>query len=253
MVAPQRDAEEVGGCRMPRELLVAYFRVGIGRQGFSELGLEAQHRAIGEYLDGGDRELIAQYTEIERGQRCARPELARALAACRRHGATLIIARLDRLARNASALFPIFDGIADCDVVFCDPPQAGRRQAGRLPAVRMAADEAGDDLPHRRGHAVWEASEASEEDTDWISPGFAERFKANRRTDAVARRLADERAANMLPVVRALQASGISTLQGMADALNARGIPTARGARWYPTTVRNLLARDAQTSRSAAA
>jgi DNA invertase Pin-like site-specific DNA recombinase len=239
---------------MPRELLVAYFRVGVGRQGFSELGLEAQHRAIAEYVDGGDRELIAQYTEIERGQRSDRPELARALAACRRHQATLIIARLDRLARNASALFPIFDGIADCDVVFCDPPQAGRRPAGRLPAARLAADdEAGDDLSHQRGYAAWETAEASGEDTDWIGPALTERYRASRRTDAVARRLADERAANMLPIVRALQASGISTLQGVADALNARGIPTARGARWYPTTVRNLLARDAQTSRNVAA
>ena len=250
----QRDAEMVGVCRMPRELLVAYFRVGVGRQGFSELGLEAQHRAIAEYLDGGDRELIAQYTEIERGQRCARPELARALAACRRHKATLIIARLDRLARNASALFPIFDGITDCDVVFCDPPQARRGQAGRLPAARIAAEDgAGDEQPGRYEHGTWETTEASDQDPVWIDPALTDRYKANRRTDAVTRRLADERAANTLPIVRALQASGVSTLQGMADALNARGIPTARGARWYPTTVRNLLARDPQMSRNAAA
>jgi hypothetical protein len=116
----------------------------------------------------------------------------------------------------------------------------------------MAADdEAGDDLPDQHGQAVWGTAEAS--DSDWIDPALADRYKANRRTDAVTRRLADERAANTLPIVRALQASGISTLQGVADALNARGIPTARGARWYPTTVRNLLARDVQISRNVAA
>jgi hypothetical protein len=236
---------------MSRELFVAYFRVGVGRQGYSELGLEAQHRAVSEYLDGGARELVGEYTEIERGQRHERPQLARALAACRRHNATLIIARLDRLARDASALFPIFDGIGDCDVVFCDPPQANRDRSRRfsdLPASRAYG-------PDRRPafREAREAAPAARAPGEWVGPSFGDREQANRRTDGIASRLADQRAASTLPIIHALRASGISTLQGMADALNERGIPTARGARWYPTTVRNMLGREVQDAPHAAA
>jgi DNA invertase Pin-like site-specific DNA recombinase len=239
---------------MSRELFVAYFRAGTGRQGRSVLGLEAQHIAVAEYLDSGNRELVGQYTEVESGQRSDRPALARALDACRRQHATLIIARLDRLARDASVLFTLFDGSADCEVVFCDPPQVAPARAGRFLVGQTAhAAESDADLTGRQSRAAWPTSPVSEQSPDWAETATQEQEPATRRTDAVARRLADQRAANMLPIVRALQASGIGTLQGMADALNARGIPTARGARWYPTTVKNLLGRDLQGSRQAAA
>ena len=239
---------------MSRELFVAHFRAGTGRQGRSVLGLEAQHIAVAKYLDSGNRELVGQYTEVESGQRSDRPALARALDACRRQHATLIIARLDRLARDASVLFTLFDGSADCEVVFCDPPQVAPARAGRFLVGQTAhAAESDADLTGRQSRAAWPTSPVSEQSPDWAETATQEQEPATRRTDAVARRLADQRAANMLPIVRALQASGIGTLQGMADALNARGIPTARGARWYPTTVKNLLGRDLQGSRQAAA
>jgi DNA invertase Pin-like site-specific DNA recombinase len=240
---------------MSRELYVAYFRVGTGRQGRSVLGLEAQHRAVAEYLESGNRELVGEYTEVESSQRSDRPALARALDACRRQHATLIIARLDRLARDASVLFTIFDGAADCEVVFCDPPQVAPARAGRFLVTQMAkaAEPDGDDVMDGRSRAGWLTAAVSGRSLDWVETPTQDQGPATRRTDAVARRLADQRAANTLPIVRALQASGIGTLQGMADALNARGVPTARGARWYPTTVKNLLGRDPQGSRQAAA
>ena len=71
---------------MSRELFVAYYRVGANRQGRSRLGLEAQHRAVADYLDDSERELVGEYTEVETAPRCDRPQLARALEACRRQG-----------------------------------------------------------------------------------------------------------------------------------------------------------------------
>jgi DNA invertase Pin-like site-specific DNA recombinase len=239
---------------MPRELFVAYFRVGTGRQGRSELGLDAQHRAVADYLDAGARELVGEYTEVESGQRCDRPELARALDACRRQQATLIIARLDRLARNASALFPIFERMVDCEVVFCDPPQATAGRPRKFLTTQMAdADEIEEDLAGQRRRAAWGTTREPGKGVGWAEPAFDDHRQPARRTDMVARRLADQRAVKTLPIVRELQESGIGTLQGMADALNARGIPTARGARWYPTTVKNLLGRDVQGSQQVAA
>jgi hypothetical protein len=229
---------------MPREYFVAYLRVGKGRHGRSRLGLEAQRGAVADHLDGCDGELVGEFTEMESGQRCARPAFARALEACRRQDATLIIARLDRLARDASVLFTIFDGAADCEVVFCDPPQVAPPRAGRLPAATGPTE--------RRQRIGQAATTPSGECVGWADDASRSQ-PAARRTDAVARRLADQRAASTLPIVRALQAAGIDTLQGMADALNARGVPTARGARWYPTTVRNLLGRDPQGPGRAAA
>jgi DNA invertase Pin-like site-specific DNA recombinase len=81
---------------------VAYYRVSTPRQGRSGLGLEAQRRAVLDHLNGGTWRVVAEFTEIESGKRKDRPKLAEALAACRVHGAKLIIAKLDRLARNVA-------------------------------------------------------------------------------------------------------------------------------------------------------
>jgi DNA invertase Pin-like site-specific DNA recombinase len=79
---------------------VAYFRVSTDRQGRSGLGLEAQRKSVLDYLDGGRWELVDEFTEVESGKRSDRPELDKALAACKRHKAKLVIAKLDRLSRN---------------------------------------------------------------------------------------------------------------------------------------------------------
>src|SRR5262245_4206473 len=79
---------------------VAYYRVSTDKQGQSGLGLDAQRQAVMTYLNGGPWKLVAEHTEVETGKRADRPELEKALAACRRHKAKLCIARLDRLSRN---------------------------------------------------------------------------------------------------------------------------------------------------------
>src|SRR5690349_13761999 len=92
-----------------RGKFVAYYRVSTARQGRSGLGLDAQKKAVTDYLNGGRWTLVREFREVETGKDNARPELGKALALCRQTGATLIIAKLDRLSRNAAFLLSLRD------------------------------------------------------------------------------------------------------------------------------------------------
>src|ERR671910_1459190 len=92
---------------------VSYLRVSTDRQGRSGLGLEAQRKAVDEYLNGGNWHLAAEVVEIESGKRNDRPKLAEALRLCRLHGAVLIIAKLDRLARNVAFISNLMESGAE--------------------------------------------------------------------------------------------------------------------------------------------
>jgi DNA invertase Pin-like site-specific DNA recombinase len=118
---------------------IAYHRVSTAQQGRSGLGLEAQRQAVADYLDGGAWTLVAEYTEVESGKRADRPELAKALAACRAHRAVLVIAKLDRLSRNAAFLLNLRD--AGVEFVAADMPQANRLTVGILAVVAEAEAE----------------------------------------------------------------------------------------------------------------
>jgi len=125
---------------MPRNTgrFICYYRVSTIRQGRSGLGLEAQRDAVRSYLNGGDWQVAGEFTEIESGRRADRPELAKAFAACRLHRATLVIAKLDRLARNAAFLLGLRD--SGIDFVAADMPNANRLTVGIMAMV--AEDEA---------------------------------------------------------------------------------------------------------------
>ena len=112
---------------------IAYYRVSTDRQGKSGLGLEAQRQAVIDYLDGGRWELVGEHTEIESGRRSDRPELARALEGCRRQKAVLIIAKLDRLARNVAFIANLME--SGVDFVAVDFPQANKLTIHILAAV----------------------------------------------------------------------------------------------------------------------
>lgn len=105
---------------------IAYYRVSTQKQGASGLGLDAQREAVSRFLNGGDWELVAEFQEVETGKGAdaldKRPQLKAALAACRKEGATLIIAKLDRLARNVHFV----SGLMESKVKFvaCDMPEA---------------------------------------------------------------------------------------------------------------------------------
>jgi DNA invertase Pin-like site-specific DNA recombinase len=217
---------------------VAYYRVSTDRQGKSGLGLDAQRAAVDAYLNGGNWTLVESFTEVESGRRNDRPELAKALDLCRRKRATLVIARLDRLARNVAFIANLMD--ADVDVVAVDMPEANRFTLHIMAA--MAEHEAA--LVSQRTKAALQAAKDRGRKLGWSMPSRRqEQAQASRNGAAGNRAKADRHAANVLPVVRDIERAGVTTLQGIADALNARGIRTARGRRWYASTVRNLLER----------
>jgi DNA invertase Pin-like site-specific DNA recombinase len=115
---------------------VAYYRVSTTRQGRSGLGLQAQQQAVANYLNGADWTIVAEFTEIESGKRSDRPELDKALAACRLHRASLIVSKVDRLTRSVSFLSKLLD--AGVEVRFCDLPQI-EGATGRFLLQQMAS------------------------------------------------------------------------------------------------------------------
>lgn len=110
---------------------VAYLRVSTQKQGYSGLGLEAQREIIHKHLQ--DKVPVAEYIEIESGRKKERPKLKEALSLCRKEGATLIVAKLDRLARNVSFLSNLLE--SDVEIVFCDFPQANKMVLHILSAI----------------------------------------------------------------------------------------------------------------------
>jgi len=118
---------------MPNQSYIAYYRVSTDRQGRSGLGLEAQRRVVAEYLAVSGLKPVSEFIEVESGRRTDRPELAKALAACRRHGSRLVIAKLDRLARNVAFVSGLME--AGVDFVACDMPHANRLTIHILAAV----------------------------------------------------------------------------------------------------------------------
>src|SRR3954449_7552017 len=125
---------------------VAYYRVSTDRQGKSGLGLEAQREAVQRYLNGGNWTLAAEVPEVESGKRNDRPELDRALGLCRLYGATLVVAKLDRLARNVAFISKLME--SGVDFVAADFPQANRLTVHIL---RRRRTRGGDDLSAQKG------------------------------------------------------------------------------------------------------
>src|SRR5262249_40915083 len=112
---------KIAGERQMAKLYVAYYRVSTDRQGKSGLGLEAQQSAVLGFIKG-DAKLVESFTEIESGKRSDRPELAKAIEACRRHKAKLVIAKLDRLSRNLAFVATLME--SGVEFVAVDNPTA---------------------------------------------------------------------------------------------------------------------------------
>lgn len=225
------------GEHMAQGQFVAYYRVSTGKQGRSGLGLEAQRSAVANYLNGGRWHLFAETTEIESGADDDRPELAKALALCRKHKATLVIAKQDRLARRVAFVANLME--SGVPFVVADHPNASPFELH----IRAAVDEEERRRISERTRAALQAARQRGKRLGWSNPARTDQAHASKRGATSNRTNAERFAANIMPVVREIQATGIKTLQGIADALNRRGIPTARKTSWHPSTVRNLLAR----------
>lgn len=210
---------------------IAYYRVSTDRQGRSGLGLEAQQQAVCEFL-AGRGELIKSFTEIESGRKNDRPQLTAALDTCRHYKATLVIAKLDRLARNVYFISGLME--SGVEFVAVDMPQANRLTIHILAAVAEHERE----MISQRTKAALQAAKAR-----GVKLGSPEPKKGAAIRTQVLRDKADRFAANILPIIHDLQSQGITSHKAIARALNARGIRTANGRQWYQTTVKNLLER----------
>ena len=212
---------------------VAYYRVSTDEQGRSGLGLEAQKKAVEEFLNGGDWDLVAEFTEVESGGKSDRPELEEALKLCKRRKATLVIAKLDRLARNVHFISGLMErGVKFCAVEFpnADP---------FMLHVHAAMGEHERRLISQRTKAGLERAKARG-------------VKLGRNGKALAKQnaaRAKAQAKELRPVIRRLRKAGVTTTRAIAAALNEQDIKSARGGQWHPQTVSLLLKRIDKQSR----
>lgn len=213
---------------------VTYLRVSTERQGQSGLGLEAQRAAVAAHVLGRG-EVVAEFVEVESGKRADRPQLALALAEAKRAGAVLLIAKLDRLARNVAFIANLLE--SGVEVTAADMPEANRFLLHVMAAVAEHEAQAISD----RTKAALAAAKARGVKLGWSMPEREdEQRQASRRGAAKNAQNACIHAANVLPVIRQIAADGAS-LRQIAEELNTRRIKTARGGLWYATTVRNIL------------
>ena len=208
---------------------VAYYRVSTDRQGESGLGLEAQRAAVSKFIGSGS--LLAEFQEIESGKNHThRPQLTTALAMCRTSRATLVIAKLDRLARDVHFISGLMK--AGVDFVAVDMPQANKLTVHILAAVAEHEREA----ISQRTKAALQAAKAR--GTQLGNP---------RWQDSIERARA---ARNPVPVPPAVVAAITerrargTPLRQIAEQLNGMGVRTPRGKRWHPETISNILAKN---------
>jgi len=217
---------------------VSYLRVGTGRQGRSGLGLEAQRKAVDDFLNGGDSKVVREFVEVESGKKSDRPILAEAIKACRLYGAKLVIAKIDRLSRDAHFLLGLEK--AGIDFVAADMPNANRLTVG---IMAMIAEEERRMISRRTKDALAAARRRGVK-LGGYRAGSKLTAKARRAGQEANARIAAERAAYVSPVIAELRAAGATSLRAIAAGLNGRGILTARGiGDWSATQVLRVLAR----------
>lgn len=220
-----------------KQRFIAYYRVSTARQGRSGLGLEAQEKAVADYLGGNGWEIIKAYTEVESGRKADRPQLAAAFAACRLHQATLIIARLDRLSRDAAFLLGLQkEGVR---FVAADMPHADETVVGFMAVMARAEGK----LISERTRAALAAAKAR--GVKLGNPGNLTpegRLLGSRRGNEARTAKAAARARDVLPIIDEIRAAGTTSVRGIAGALNERDVPAPRGGPWQGSQVMRVLA-----------
>ncbi len=224
--------------------LVAYYRVSTQRQGASGLGLDAQRAAVRAYARQRKAKIVAEYTEVESGRKSNRPHLAAAVERAREHGAAVVVAKLDRLSRDAKLVLDLID--QKVKLVFLDIPEAdattaaGEMVIGILAVIaRFESNRIGERirsaLKARRDRGLKHKGVNSD-------PNLLKR--ACRAAGKQRQQAAREYRARTLPLIEPMRAKGY-TLERMCDRLNARGLLTFSGKKW---TVANLERFAAQRS-----
>lgn len=224
-------------------LVVAYYRVSTRKQGESGLGLDAQRQAILSHCRSTGGELLAEFTEVESGCSRARPKLAAACRLAKSRRATLVVAKLDRLARNVAFLSSLME--SKVEFVACDMPLANKLTIHILAAVAeheadiigertrvalQAAKARGTLLgSHRPGH--WDGHEQARKEGQ---------IKGSRAAAEMRRAEAREAYVDVIPTLRELSEAGYS-LDKIAAKLNESGLTTREGSKWRPVSVSRAM------------
>lgn len=218
--------------------IIAYYRVSTRKQQRSGLGIDAQRQIVAQFAMSTGAKIVDHFTEHESGRSLTRPELQRALAACRLQRATLVVAKLDRLARNAAFLLSLRD--SGVDLVACDMPSMNRMTVGIMAVV---AEEEARVISERTRVALQAAKRRG------TILGTPRNLTTNARRlgctrSAVVRAdAAESRAKDLAPIFERFRSEGISSVGQMAHALNQTEIRTPRGKAWTPVAVLRVLSR----------
>jgi DNA invertase Pin-like site-specific DNA recombinase len=208
--------------------LVAYERVSTARQWASGLGLQAQRQVIKDFAVSSGAEVLARFTEVESERKADRPELPKALRLAKVTGATLVIAKLDRLSRNAAFLLALRDG--GVRFIAVDMPEANDLTVGIMALVAQAEREA---ISRRTKEAL---AVAKDRGVKLGNPNWAESLRrAGTGGEALRAAVSANAAAfvaDLAPVLADIRAAGHSSLRAIAAELTARGIKTRRGGKW---------------------
>ncbi len=214
---------------MPDRQYIAYYRVSTEEQGTGGHGLDAQRAVVQRYLGAHGGELIGEYTEIESGKKNNRPELQASIQECRRCRVTLLIAKLDRLARNVHFITGLIE--SKVDFVCCDNPHANKVM---IQMLAVFAEFERDRISERTKEGLAAAK------VKGIKLGNPDLETLNRRHRAEA----DVFALSLMSIIDDLRAEGYTTVRKLTDALNARQIATVtEGGRWHIRSVQLLLKR----------
>lgn len=239
---PQKRPAEAADGAISTVSLIGYYRVSTEAQGRSGLGLDAQRAAVLNYAANIGASIIHEFEETESGRRTDRPQLAAALAMCRATKSRLVVAKIDRLARNTAFLLSVAEGAGEAGVVFCDLPMLPPGPLGKFFLTLMAAVaelEAG--LISQRTKAALAAAKAR-----GVKLGNPQLRTAG--AGPARKRAARRKAREVMPYISAAERAGCRTLAEIGQALTARGVKTAAGStEWRPEQVRRILARAGRT------
>lgn len=209
---------------------VSYYRVSTDKQGLQGNGIEAQKQSVARYLASLDCELVGTFEEVESGANNKRPQLAAAIQTAKSKKAILVIAKLDRLSRNAAFLLQLQD--SGVDFIACDMPNADKLSIGIIALLAQRERQLISERT-RAGLAV-----AKQRGATLGNPDAAKAW--GKAMTAIKARKA-EFATAASKSIQEVRSTGIESLSRIADCMNKRGEKTPRGGKWTATAVKRIL------------
>src|SRR5258707_7421596 len=223
---------------MADRAVITYIRVSTSQQGRSGLGIEAQRTALSHFAKAEGFEVVREFVEVETGKGAdaldRRPQLKAALAAARKHRCHVAVAKLDRLSRDVHFI----SGLMAHKVPFLVAELGPDVDPFVLHLFAALAEKERALISTRTRQALGAAKARG------VALGNPKLHVARKSAMASIKEGADKHAANILPIIKEAQRAGATTLRQIAEALNARGVATARGGQWYAMSVKNMIGRD---------